>query len=251
VLDGYSAARRWREVEAFDPSGPHLPIVAMTANAMAGDRQRCLDAGMDDYLAKPVTRGQLEHCLRRWLQDAGKVRAPSAEAFARVIGAQQGQHAAGIESAPALRETQRSDSQRSEASRIEAAAPATIETIAHVADPVLDDATLDELYAVIGQDASRIVTVFLEDAPHLLAQLERAALAPDFAALREAAHSLKSSSANLGAMALSAAAKRIELGARMETLDRPAVAVAILTEEFERAKIALQARLRPKRTAEA
>ena len=118
-------------------------------------------------------------------------------------------------------------------------------------DPVIDDAALDELYAVIGADASRIVTVFLEDAPHLLAQLERAALAPDFSALREASHSLKSSSANLGAMALSAAAKRIELGARMETLDRPAVAVAILTEEFERAKAALQIRLRKRRTAEA
>jgi HPt (histidine-containing phosphotransfer) domain-containing protein len=118
-------------------------------------------------------------------------------------------------------------------------------------EPVIDDAALDELYAVIGADASRIITVFLEDAPHLLTQLERAALAPDFPALREASHSLKSSSANLGAMALSAAAKRIELGARMETLDRPAVAVAILTEEFERARAALQARLRARRTAEA
>jgi len=116
---------------------------------------------------------------------------------------------------------------------------------------VIDECLIDELYAVIGADASRIVTVFLEDAPNLLAQLERAALAPDFAALREAAHSLKSSSANLGAMALSAAAKRIELGARMETLDRPAVAVAILTEEFEKAKAALQMRVRKRRTAEA
>ena len=49
-------------------------------------------------------------------------------------------------------------------------------------DPVLDDSALEELYAVIGADASRIVTVFLEDAPHLLGQLERAALAPDFPA---------------------------------------------------------------------
>src|SRR5688572_16421622 len=86
VLDGYSAARRWREIEAADPTGPHLPIVAMTANAMAGDRQRCLDAGMDDYLAKPVTRGQLEHCLRRWLQDVQKARTPSAAAFEQAGG---------------------------------------------------------------------------------------------------------------------------------------------------------------------
>ena len=119
-------------------------------------------------------------------------------------------------------------------------------------EPVLDVTALDELYAVIGPDASRIVTVFLEDAPHLLAQLERAALAPDYPALRDAAHSLKSSSANLGAMALSAAAKRVELGARMQTLDRPAVAVAIVNEEFARARSALQAHLgASRRTAEA
>src|SRR5690606_13513609 len=49
VLDGYTATRRWREHEA-SRGGRRLPIVAMTANVMAGDRQRCLDAGMDDYL---------------------------------------------------------------------------------------------------------------------------------------------------------------------------------------------------------
>ena len=69
VLDGYAATRRWREQEAQRVEGGRLPIVAMTANAMAGDRQRCLDAGMDDYLAKPVSREQLESCLHRWLPD--------------------------------------------------------------------------------------------------------------------------------------------------------------------------------------
>lgn len=242
VLDGYSAARRWREIETADPSGPHLPIVAMTANAMAGDRQRCLDAGMDDYLAKPVTRGQLEHCLRRWLQDAGKVRTPSAAAFEAVMPQAPVAEASSLAPTPPRMDTPVAPPPMP-------APPVAVE--APQPDPVLDDSALEELYAVIGADASRIVTVFLEDAPHLLGQLERAALAPDFPALREAAHSLKSSSANLGAMALSAAAKRIELGARMETLDRPAVAVAILTEEFERAKAALQHRLRLRRTAEA
>ena len=60
VMDGYTATRRWREVERDAGDGRHLPIIAMTANAMAGDRQKCLDAGMDDYLAKPVTRAELE-----------------------------------------------------------------------------------------------------------------------------------------------------------------------------------------------
>jgi CheY-like chemotaxis protein/two-component sensor histidine kinase len=206
ILDGYTATRRWREHEAADPSGPRLPIIAMTANAMTGDRQRCLDAGMDDYLAKPVTRGQLESCLNRWLS-AGRARTA----------------ARAVPSSPAPLPG--------------SGAPTSGES----APPVLDEETLEELYAVIGADAARIVTVYLEDAPQLIAQLEQAAFGPDFDALREAAHSLKSSSANLGAMALSAAAKRIELGARMQSLDRPAVAVALVVAEFERARRALQA----------
>ena len=78
--------------------------------------------------------------------------------------------------------------------------------------------------------------MFLDDAPRHIAALEEAALAPDLAALREHAHSLKSSSANLGAMQLSAAAKRVELGARTGTLDRPAVEVAKIAWEFKRAR---------------
>jgi len=56
VLDGYEATRRIREME---PDGMHTPIVALTANAMPEDRQRCLDAGMDAFLAKPVGRDDL------------------------------------------------------------------------------------------------------------------------------------------------------------------------------------------------
>src|SRR3546814_16642614 len=68
-----------------------------------------------------------------------------------------------------------------------------------------------------------------------------AAGTPDYPALREAAHSLKSSSANLGAMSLSAAAKRIEMGARQQSLERPAVAVALVANEFHRVRQQLRA----------
>jgi HPt (histidine-containing phosphotransfer) domain-containing protein len=113
---------------------------------------------------------------------------------------------------------------------------------AFVAPPVLDEEVLGELATVLGTETARVISVFLEDAPKLLERLEQAALEPDFEGLREAAHSLKSSAANLGAMALSHAAKRIELGARTHTLDRPAVAVALLAGEFERARAALRSR---------
>jgi len=64
-MDGLEATRRQRLREKQDNSNS-VPIVALTANAVTGDRQRCLDAGMDDYLAKPFTRSELQHMLLRW-----------------------------------------------------------------------------------------------------------------------------------------------------------------------------------------
>ncbi len=70
-LDGFEATRRIRETEARSaPPRKHVPIVAMTANALEGDRERCLEAGMDDYLPKPVTRDALAVVLDRWLPPA-------------------------------------------------------------------------------------------------------------------------------------------------------------------------------------
>ncbi|MCK6448392.1 MAG: ATP-binding protein [Planctomycetes bacterium] len=65
VLDGLAAARRIRAIEERRAS-PRVPIVALTAQAMAGDRERCLEAGMDDYLAKPFDPLELARILRRW-----------------------------------------------------------------------------------------------------------------------------------------------------------------------------------------
>jgi two-component system, sensor histidine kinase and response regulator len=69
-LDGYDATRAFREHEATAGSG-HLPIIAMTANALEGDRERCLEAGMDDYLSKPLRPSELEIALERWLAAPG------------------------------------------------------------------------------------------------------------------------------------------------------------------------------------
>ncbi|MFT4257137.1 MAG: ATP-binding protein [Pseudoxanthomonas sp.] len=217
VLDGYAATRRWRRIEAQRNDNARLPIVAMTANAMAGDRQRCLEAGMDDYLSKPVSREQLGECLQRWLSLGRPAAAPAPAPTAE----------------PTIGEAIIAAASDTRA----AAAPAPPAT----GPSVLDHAMLDELHEIAGDETARIVALFLDDAPRLIAELEKAAATatPDLDAMREAAHTLKSSSANVGAMALSAVAKRIELGARAQTLERPAVSVALLIAEYARARIGL------------
>lgn len=69
-MDGFEATAAIRKKEQI--SGEHVPIVAMTANAMKGDRERCIAAGMDDYISKPITLARLREVLERWLGGAGR-----------------------------------------------------------------------------------------------------------------------------------------------------------------------------------
>ena len=66
VMDGYQATEMIRNTES-GVKNPNIAIIAMTANAMVEDREACLDAGMDDYLSKPLVLDRLREVLARWL----------------------------------------------------------------------------------------------------------------------------------------------------------------------------------------
>ncbi len=72
-LDGYQATAMIREEERRENQNRHIPIIALTAHALAGDREKCIEAGMDDFIAKPVEPDQLAVTLSAWLPDSGTV----------------------------------------------------------------------------------------------------------------------------------------------------------------------------------
>jgi PAS domain S-box-containing protein len=172
-MDGYEATRR---IRAHEGPGRHTPIVALTAAAMAGDRERCLAAGMDDYVSKPLDLDLLNAALGR------RVRHLAPEPVAPANG----------ESGDATEERR----------------PAV--------DELADAALLDRLELIerkIPADAfARICRQFLSGTPELIAELGVAVRASDTATAIALAHKLKGSMATLGAVRLSRLARRVEEG---------------------------------------
>ncbi len=171
LMDGYTATRKIREKE--QDRGERLPIVALTANALASDREKCLAAGMDEYLPKPFTQDDLATILGTWLAPA--------DAPALIPNADQG-------------ETGRHT------------AVHTGETLA----PVLDTRTLEALRDAMGEDFVELIPAYLGDVTAILDELPAAVEAGDAETVRRLAHSLKSTSANVGALQLSNQAKALE-----------------------------------------
>jgi signal transduction histidine kinase/DNA-binding response OmpR family regulator len=207
VMDGFEATRQIRAWEAGGGRGAAaLPIVALTANAMAGDREACVAAGMSDYLAKPLGGARLASLL------------------ARHLAAAPGDPAA----APAA-----------------PAAPATPDT-APSPDAVFDPSALNGLPMVADgsepEFALQVLEQFMQGSTETLDLCRRAVAGGDDAAALRAVHTLKSTSAQIGALALAARADDLEMRLRSgERCDEPGVAQ--LHAEHQRALQAIAAHL--------
>jgi HPt (histidine-containing phosphotransfer) domain-containing protein len=178
--------------------GGHPYIVAMTANAMEGDRETYLAAGMDDYVSKPIRVQDLTDALKR------------------AAASRQAHHEVHI--------------QEPEDGRFED-------------DLGIDPVALQNLSELVGGDEDfllELLGTFLEDAPKLITDIERAIQQNDAGALRLAAHTLKSNSADFGAMTLSELSKKLEMMGRDEMLAGAADLMPPVRQEFEKAKSILQ-----------
>ena len=201
ILDGYEATRRIRAREAAEGIAARIPIIALTANAISGDRERCIEAGMDDYLPKPFRRSDLFAGVSRWIP-AGN----SAESEP-----QASPPPAALEPAPEAIDTR------------------AIDLIASSQGPGEPD--------LLG----RIVALYRSSGADQVRELHTAIRAGDAKTAGRAAHSLKSSSAQLGAGRLSARCARIEAACRLGQMQDCAKDVAALGDDFFAACDALEA----------
>ncbi|OYT23688.1 MAG: hybrid sensor histidine kinase/response regulator, partial [Nitrospira sp. UW-LDO-02] len=213
-MDGFTATAAIRRQEATASDRRHVPVIALTANAMEGDRARCLAAGMDDYLTKPFTVAQLHAFLTQWLTP---------------------------QSAKASETDQASSPHTTDADEPAATEEAPVST---TIDKTAWDAILSLQRPGRPDILARVLATYLDDSRLLVEQIRSAVQSQDSVALSQAAHRLKSSSAQLGVLATAAHCKELETLGRLARIDEAAHLLSQLIEAHQFACAAITSELR-------
>ncbi|KVN27175.1 hybrid sensor histidine kinase/response regulator [Burkholderia stagnalis] len=263
LMDGFEATQ-WLRLREAETGAARLPVIALTANAISGDRERCLAAGMDDYLSKPFSRDALLQMLARFARGGARSMAQAHEGASDAAGAGAAKATAEAavdvpaeataEAAVDMAAKATADSagavpaETTAEAAVDVAAQATAETASTAPDDdanVIDRKALDALRALQRPGRpdvlTRIIDQFDLDAPRLIAGMHAAVAAGDADALKLASHTLKSSSANVGAHALSVRCREIEQLARAADVAAAAGLVAGADADFARAQAVLRA----------
>jgi CheY-like chemotaxis protein len=239
-MDGLEATREIRRRE--EATGRHVPIIAMTAHAMKGDRERCLEVGMDSYVSKPVRAADLFAAITGEIPDALRMEtetdSESEEAAEKEEPAPEKE-----ETTPERIETgatvEDGGAKPEEAEQTPAPA-GLLDWEAALAKTQLEPATLREL-----------AEVFLQESPQLLEEIHAALEAGDAPRVRRCAHTIKGSAAVFAAEPTTAAAAHLEdLGKRNELDQAPAV-LEELERQYGRLAPALRAIARAESSQEA
>ena len=187
VMDGFAATTEIRKMESSRHDGFRQPIVALTANALEGDRERCINAGMDDYLSKPISTAELKMCLQKWLpQDAAANDADAGE----------------TESTPTA--------ERSGESAVDEL-------------PIINQDIYEQVLTMCEQASAgfydRLMEKYRSSAEEDLESIQTAIAAQDSETIRTSAHRLKSSSGNWGGVRVSDLCQKIESAGRDKDVD--------------------------------
>lgn len=196
-MDGFEATRWIREQEKSDRDGRRIPIIALTANAIRGDRERCIDAGMDDYLTKPINARRLYKSLNIWVQKMARV----------------------------------SDDTNSMTEASRDAMPTPTAAVASTRSVIDYDAALERC-AGSHQVLAMVLEEFAASTANIEQDLETLVKSMRFEELARQAHSLKGASGNIGAEALSAKAGTLEEAAKKSLPEGMEETVRSISEEL-------------------
>ena len=232
VMDGYQATTELRQREAESAAGRdgapalHTPVIALTANAMEGDRERCLAAGADDYLSKPFTPLELQNVLEKWLPYSPVDEVSGAEPLEDI-----GTATRDAGSGPAV-----------------AGDTGTPEQAGNEDSSPVDTSALDVIRDMQDEDdpdmLSDIIGLYFKGADDMLDTLQQAIAGKDAEAMRIAAHTLKSSSANMGARQLADLCREMEELGRAGSLDGSVDLLAGINREYQAVRAVLASELK-------
>ena len=211
VMDGFQAAREIRQQikSTNQVDQKHLPIIALTADVKKGIENDCRAAGMDDYMSKPFEQKQLLRTLNRWLTG-----------FTEKMNDELNEVSIDLQSTelPTMKE-----------------------------EPVLQQKPLDNIRAMQQPGSpsilDRVINIFLSESPEIVKSINDAIADADGKALLEAAHSLKSSSANLGAWKLSGLCRELESLGKENNIQQASLLLDQLDEQFKVTYEALECEL--------
>ncbi|TKB25515.1 response regulator [Desulfopila sp. IMCC35006] len=221
IMDGYAAATAIRKMEQGKAPKKHIPIIALTANALEGDREKCLLAGMDDYISKPFKQEVILTILDHWANGSSMASAG---------------HTSIEDTEPEMVPCETPPSQgRTPGNDISIhAAPIDISIL-----NTLKSLQMEGQPDILG----RVVSAYLKSSEPLVAKLHESLVVEDFAAVKNNAHSLKSSSANVGAKKLSELCRELEMLNIEHTYAAATNLVSGIGSEFIRVKAALHSEI--------
>lgn len=200
VLNGYEATARIRRGEAGHHA-VHTPIIAMTAYAMQGDRERCITAGMDDYITKPVAIKEIKRVFSQWL----------------------------------VRKDMDNNEEITNSDSVEVNSD---ENWAEL--PLFNKSELVDRFGGDESIVSVIIPAFLEDTEKLLLQLNSAIESDNFKEIGRLGHSMKGASANVGCESFMALAYSVELAGKESDDSQLSTLVPLLNNTFSELKVRLK-----------
>ncbi|WP_197455108.1 PAS domain-containing protein [Stieleria varia] len=221
VMDGLTATKAIREWEK--PQGKHIPIIAMTANAMKGDREQCLAAGMDEYVPKPIRKATLFSCLAEVIKRQTQADSPTIS----------------------LEQTLESTSQSETAVHDTMESPMVDEEdlgediSGEIAESCADECPIhwDELSDMSSNNSDllkQLLDAFVQESASLKAALQEGFQSDDANAIRAAAHTLKGASAAIAAPELSELCAELESQARASELENAPDLMKEIESELEK-----------------